>query len=283
MKIRDVLAVGRVIDPTYPTNLAIVLLSMVASVAGTIWHLVSGGALLDSALWGIAAGFVLSLTWALGRELDPDHDLSAFVGVGLALVALLLVDRPPLLVFVWLLVVLRIVNRTSGVPARFLDTLGVLTLGAWLIWQGNWMVGLITAVALLLDGLLPQPLRPHLFVSGLAFAGTVVLSIFHGDMVMESGATMPVTVASVAMAGLFMVVIATSRKVRTVGDATGEPLNPLRVQAAQALALATALLYAWWEGASGLAALYPVWAAMVGVGLYRLVSLLVPSSRRTEA
>jgi hypothetical protein len=275
MKLTDITALGRIpIDPSYPTTLAISALTLVVAIAGAILRLLSGAAPLESALWGIGAGLVVFLTWALGRELDPDHDLSAFVGTGLAIIALLIFDRPSLLVIVWLLMILRIVNRTVGLPARPLDSLGVLGLGAWLVWQGDWMVGLATAAGFLLDGLLSPPLRRHLFVSGLAFVATLVLSIFHGDMAMESGPTTAVVIAAVVMAGLFLVVIATSREAEAVGDAKGKPLNPRRVRAAQVLALLTALLFAWWAGASGMVALLPLWAAMTGVGFYRLATLL---------
>ncbi len=275
MKISDITALGRPLDPRYPTNRAIAVLALVVAIAGTILGLLSGAGLLDSALWGIGAGLVVFLTWALGRELDPDHDLSAFLGAGLALIALLLFDSPALLVVFWLLLLLRIVNRTAGLPAKPLDSLAVLGLGAWLAWQGYWMVGLVTAVAFLLDGLLSPPLRTQLFVSGLAFVATVVLSVFHGDIAMETGPTTVVIISSVGMAGLFLVVIVTSRELQAVGDATGKPLNPRRVQAAQVLALLVALLFAWWAGASGVVALLPLWAAMIGVGLYRLTILFL--------
>jgi hypothetical protein len=215
----------------------------------------------------------------LGRELDPDNDFSAFVGAGLVLIAFLLSDMPSLLVILWLLVVLRIVNRTVGLPAKPLDSLGVLGLGAWLAWQGYWMTGLITAFAFLLDGLLSPPLRSHLFVSGLAFVTTVALFIFHGGLAMESGSNMLVVVFSIVLAGLFLPVIATTRKVEALGDATGEVLNPKRVRAAQVVALLTALLFAWWAGASGLITLLPLWAAMIGVGLYRLAILFLQQRR----
>lgn len=284
MKLTDFTALGRTpIDPSYPTNLAIAALTLVVAIAGAVFRLVSGTALLESALWGIEAGLVLFLTWALGRELDPDHDLSAFVGAGLVPIALLLVDPPALIVVLWLLLVLRIVNRTVGLPAKPLDSLAVLGLGAWLTWQGYWMVGLVTAVAFLLDGLLSPPLRRHLFVSGLAFVATVTLSIFHGDMAMETGSTTPVVISSAVIAALFLVVISTSREVHAVGDVAvgtaAKPLTPGRVQAAQILALLTALLFAWWAGASGVVALLPLWAAMLGVSLYRLAILFLRRSR----
>jgi hypothetical protein len=280
MKLSDLTALGRVpIDPSYPTNLAIAAISLIVAIAGAIWRLVSGTALLESVLWGIGAGFLPFLTWALGRELDPDHDLSAFVGAGLVLVAFLLPDMPSLLVILWLLMVLRMVNRTVGLPAKPWDSLGVLGLGAWLTWQGHWLVGLITAVAFLLDGLLSPPLRHHLFMSGISLVTTAILAIFHGDMTMETGPGLPVLLSSVAVAGLFPIVIATTRKVEAVGDATGEVLNARRVQAAQVLALLTALLFAWWGGAPGMMAMLPLWAAMFGVGLYRFAVLFLSRSQ----
>jgi len=280
MKLNDVTALGRMpVDPSYPTNLAIAALALAVAISGAIGHLISGAALPDSILWGISAGFLPFLTWALGRELDPDHDLSAFVGAGLVLFAFLLSATPSLLVIVWLLLVLRIVNRTVGLPAKPWDSLGVLGLGAWLTWQGYWVAGLMTAVAFLLDGLLSPPLKYHLFASGLAMATTVVLAIFHGNTAMEAGPTMPVVLSSVAVAGLFLIVILTTRGTEAVGDATGKVLNARRVQAAQVLALLTVLLFAWWYGASGLATLLPLWAAMIGVSLYRLVSLSLSRNR----
>jgi hypothetical protein len=279
MRMSDITALGRLPDPRYPTNRAIMLLALAFAVAGAILQSLRGAALPASINWGVGAGFALFLAWALGRELDPDYDLSAFVGAGLALVAVLLAEVPPLMVILWLLLVLRLVNRTVGLPARPLDTLGVLGLGTWLTWQGDWIVGLVTAVAFLLDGLLSPPLRYHLFVSGLALLATLVLSVFHGDATAESGPTVAVAVASLVMAGLFAVVIATCREVEAVGDATGKPLHPRRVRAAQILALVAALLYAWWAGAAGVLAMLPLWAAMVGVSLYRLATLFLSRSR----
>lgn len=278
MKLSDVTTLGRPIDPRYPTNLAIAVLALVVATGGTVWRLITGLSFLESTLWGIGAGLVLFLTWALGRELDPDHDLSAFVGGGLAVIALLLFDLPSFLLVFWLLLVLRIVSRTTGLPARPLDSLAVLGLGSWLTWQGEWMVGLVTAIAFLLDGLLSPRHRAHLLLSGLAFLTTVALSIFRGDLAMESGPTMSVVVLSLVVAGLFLVVIVTTRELQAVGDVTGSPLHPRRVQAAQVLALLTALLFAWWAGASGMLALLPLWAAMAGLGLYRIAILLLARS-----
>lgn len=226
-----------------------------------------------SIAWGVGAGFAVFLAWALARELDPDHDVSAFVAAGLMLAGLLFFDLPTLLTLFWVLLLPRIVDRTVGLPARFLDSLAVLGLGSWLTWQGGWIYGLIMALAFLLDGLLPNPRRLHLpFAAGaviVAGIGLVVRRGFSG----EDALPLPAMLAILASSVLFLLVIVGSRRVESVGDATSETLQPRRVQAAQVLALPTAILAAWWDGGAGLTALLPVWEAMLGATLYRLVLL----------
>jgi hypothetical protein len=279
MKMSDVTACGRTLDPHYPTNLAIALLSIAVTLAAAAARLIGGTPITQSVAWGVGAGLSVFFAWSLSRELDPDNELSAFVGTGLVIVALLFFDLPSLTALLWLMLALRMVNRTTGLRARPLDSLAVLGLGGWLTWQGHWIAGLITAAAFLLDGLLSRPLRYHLFFSGLVFVATAVVAILRGNVPTWAGPAMPVAILSVCVATLFLFVIATSCHVRTVGDATGRLLNPRRVQAAQVLALLAALLFAWWDGASGMVAVLPLWAAMTGVGIFRL-SILLPLHRR---
>jgi hypothetical protein len=263
-------AVGRTIDPRCATNLAIALLSAAVVLVAVIARLVAGAPILDAILRGVGAGFSVFFAWALSRELDPDHDLSAFVGAGLMLVALLLADPASLLLLLWLMLVLRVVNRTTGLTARPLDSLAVLGLGAWLTWQLSWAVGLVTALALLLDGLLAPRHRAHLWLSAPALLAAVLIPILRDTIAMAPGPTPETTLFALLVSGLFLVVIATSGKVRSVGDETGTPLNPVRVQAAQSLALLATLLFVFREGAASIVALGPAWAAMLGVALFRI-------------
>jgi hypothetical protein len=270
MPLNDFTALARPIDPSYPTNRVIALLALVVVVGGTASRLLAGAAWIESASWGVGAGFAVFLAWALARELDPDHDLSAFVAAGLMLIGLLFFDLPALLALFWMLLTLRVVNRTVGLPSKLQDSLLVLGLGGWLTWQGNWMFGLVTAVAFLLDSRMPPALKRHLLFAGVALVVTAITSILIGIVPGESGLSLPVVAAILVTSALFVIVIAASRTLSSAGDETGEPLNPGRVQAGQVLALLTATQVAWWDGRAGLVALLPLWAAMLGVALYRL-------------
>jgi hypothetical protein len=263
-------AIGRPIDLNYPTNRAIALLAMAVSIVGTLARLLVGMPWLVSMAWGIGAGFSVFFAWALSRELDPDHDLSAFVAAGLMLIGLFLFELPVLLALLWMLVVLRIINRTTGLAAKPLDSLAMLGLGLWLTWQGDWVYGLVTAGAFLLDGWLPARLRRHLPLAGATALTLAVLTLFKGLSPGKVELPAMAWLVILVVSALFAPVIVASRTLQTVGDETGEALIPRRVQAAQALGLLTGILFAWWDGPDGISVLVPLWAAILGTGLYKI-------------
>ena len=272
MSISKITAIARPIDSNYPTNRAIALLALAVIVGGTVLRLIAGANFMQSISWGVAAGLAVFLAWALARELDPDHALSAFVAAGLALIGLFFFDLPGLTVLFWMIILLRIVNRTAGLPATILDSLLVLGIGSWLTLQGNWVYGLMTALAFLLDSQLSPPHRRHLLFAAIALLVTVMLFFFDGSMPRVGESSPAIVLAVLVMSALFVPVIIVSRKLKTVGDQTNEPLDPRRVQAAQGIALLTGILRAWWNGYPGLVSFMPLWAAMVGTSLYSFLN-----------
>ena len=89
MKLHNFTSIGRTIDPRYSTNLAIFILAAIVTIAGAIKEYLAGTVILDSGVWGILAGITTFFAWALCRELDPDHELSAFIAAGLGILGLL--------------------------------------------------------------------------------------------------------------------------------------------------------------------------------------------------
>lgn len=275
MKMIDITTIGRPIDPAYPTNRAIAALSLLVTVVASGARIFAGARILEGGLWGLSAGLTVFLAWALARELDPDEDLAAFVAAGLSIVGLLVAGLPSLLLAFWLLVALRTVNRTVGLPARPLDSIALLGLGSWLTWQGYWPVGLVTVAAFAADGFLFPPLRYHLLVAGAVLLVTIVSPLVHQIAPISRAVTLPWVLVVLIAALLFVLVIVASRTVHSMCDATGEPLNPRRVQAAQIIALLALALLVWQNGDGGIVDLLPLWAALGGTGLYRLTHRLV--------
>jgi hypothetical protein len=267
---RNFTSVGRPIDPNYPTNRAIATLAALVALAATVWKLATGLALLQSTLWGLSAGLAVFLTWAVCRELDPDNDLSAFVAVGWALIGLIFWGLPNASVLFWILLTVRIVNRTTGLSATIFDSLGVVAFGSWLSFQGNWGIGFFTALAFFLDAQLPSGKQQQMIfalVSGVLAALALVI----GNTAFNTNDTPLALGIALGCIVFFWPVFAGSQIMATIADDTGEALNGNRVQSGQILALATGLEVALWQGTAGLAAMMPVWAAVLGAASYRWV------------
>lgn len=273
MKIYDITAIARPIDLKYPTNKAIVLLSMMVIVASTLVRMVTGQGFLDSVWRGFIASLAVFLSWAIARELDPEYDLSAFVTAGLSLFGLIFFDDPIIIVLFWILLLTRVVNRTSGLPARMLDSLFLLALAGWLTFYGNITVGLMTSLAFLLDGILSRPRRHQLLFAGLPLLIIAIPFYLNSIKFGENELSLTLELAVVVVSLLFLLIIFDSRKVRAVADQTAELLDPMRVQSAQVVALATAILISLLHGSLGIVAIMPLWAAIVGTLLYRFYIL----------
>ena len=263
-------SIGRAVDPNYPTNRAIALATLVIIAAGTIFRLFSGDGFLESLGWGFWIGLAVFLTWAVARELDPDYDRSAFVAAGLMLVAALFWDRPNFLILFWLLLAIRIVNRSVGLPAKPMDSILILALGGWLAWSVTWLLGLTMTMTFFLDSRMHERNRRHVLFEGAAFLVTIVVA-FLQDAISLSDISLWPGLLSLAAGLLFLLVVYQSRTVATVCDVGEKPLIARRVQAGQLLLLATASGLLLVQGDAGFVALLPLWSAFLGTALYHLV------------
>lgn len=269
MKLTTFTSIGRPIDPSYPTNRAIGLLAIAVILAGTVFQVLRGVPIVQSGIWGLGAGIAVFLAWAICRELDPDNDLSAFVATGFAIVGLIFGGLPNLGILFWLLLVVRVVNRTTGLPATLIDSLAVVGFGGWLSFREYWAFGIFTAIALFLDYQLPPANRQQNLFAGIS-AVIAAVAFFAGGQTAGEWSLSAGAIAT-GFSLLFLPVFLGSRRVTTVADESGETLNPVRVQAGQALALSTGIATALWSGEAGLIALLSLWAAVLGAGLYRLL------------
>jgi preprotein translocase subunit SecE len=261
--------IGRGLDPRNPTNLAIFGIAALGGAVGAIVPFLSGAGLMESVGSGFVTGLAAFMGWALSREVDPDYPWSAFVAPFLALAGVLVYGQPALLFSLWALIVLRVLNRTTGMPAKNLDQLSVLVFSLWLAFQGFWLAGLAAALVFVLDAVLTWPNRQQLVYATLAALGTLVLMAFRPSLASPLPGLGTLLLGGAA--GLvFLLVILNSRELRSTCDYAGSPLSPRRVQWAQWIALAVAVLTVAFYGQDGLLLSMPLWAALLGTGLYRL-------------
>jgi hypothetical protein len=132
LTLNDFTSIGRPVDPRYPSNRALIVLLIAVAVVTHSFH----------------PPLAVFFAWALCRELDPDHDGSAFVAAGLTLLAMFRWRQPDTSILFWLLCAVRVVNRTVGLAPTWIDSTILLAL-AWCTHQPGLLA--LTALAFAAD------------------------------------------------------------------------------------------------------------------------------------
>jgi hypothetical protein len=271
MHLRGISALARPIDLRYPTNRAIAALTMVAIVGEAARQLFTGADWMTSGKLGMGLGLAVFLAWAICREIDPDRDLAAFVAAGFALVGTVIWGLSGFGVLFWLLLIVRVLNRTTGLPATSLDSLGLLFLTVWLCFSGLWPFGAIAAGAFLLDGTMAPRHKRHIVFGIVTFVVAAVAATVGGIALSLSAPSFTSGAAALILCLLFVPVIRSAGNVLSVADDTQQGLISSRVRAGQVFALLVGMTAAFFAGTDGLVLVLPLWAAVVGASAFLLL------------
>ena len=141
--------IGRPVDLSYSTNRAIALIALGLLIAGVSVDLVQGTSWGQAFLQGLSWAGTAFLAWALGRETDPDRGYSAFFAAAGALAGTILLGTPSFLLLFWFLLVMRFINRSTGLAPAVLDLIGLMGLTLWLGWSIHWTIPLLAIPAML--------------------------------------------------------------------------------------------------------------------------------------
>jgi hypothetical protein len=258
----------------------ILVLMAVGAAVGLAWGLGLGLRVWEAILFGGRSGLALFLGWALTREIDPDQEWAAFAAVGFTALGMTVLGPPELGLVFWVLLLLRVVNHTTGLSASLLDTLGLVGLGAWLSFRGNWGLSVLTGLALAADAYLQQGKRRQVYLG--------LLSVLVGAGAYLAGGQPPAVpvlslvpaAAAAALAVLYAPVIAASRRVESTCDQTGEDMLARRIQAGQLFGLLVGLELALWSGWSGITAVMPLWGAAAGSLVVRVGQVVLDRAVR---
>ena len=256
-------SLARPVDPAYLTNRALLMILPVVGLfsAGLAYIDDAGSGPLSAAFGGMLAAFA---AWALTRALAPDYDGAAFVALAFAwFVNAAFGTQTVLLLFV-ALVLVRVVNRSTGLPWRPFDTLSAFGFFTWAAMNTQQpLILLIAALAFALDAGLQEPLRRHYWAAAaclLVFAWMLMgdTALVAGDLVVWDW----LLLGAVALG--ILLVMKTSADPVSYCDVSPDRLNRARVNAGLAvgfLMAAQALLTdgraAWLET--------PIWVCLVAV------------------
>ncbi len=274
MDINKITTIGRPLDTNYVTNKLISIIALLTFAVIALASAINGETNYSSLIAGIRTGLLIFLLWAISRELDPDNDWSAFVTIFLALALVIFSEIPPLLSFVWLIMLLRIVNHSSGMPAGIMDSLLIAVIGIILAYYTSHMYGFLTATGFIIDSRLKDPAKHHFLTGILLMVISVVILIEKGGVVFTY--QLENMLLFVFGTVLFLPAIVGPAKLKSVGDRTGKTLDAARFQLARIMTVIIFFGIASMPGEIN-TQLFPfMFCILAGIGIYRTLFRTIP-------
>ena len=272
-RVYRVTSIGRPIEPKYPTNKAILLLTPVAALIASMVTLIQGDGGRASATGALVAFLLVFGCWALGREIAPDDNSAAFVGAALAFITVWWWPSPSLLLLFTAVALARIVNRTTGLTARLGDSVIVTALVIWtMVSLQNPLAGVAAALAFSLDAHMADPNRRQWSFAAVCLTAVVLQVWLTGSDNLEATfLPNPQYVIAAVMLLAFLVPTLSLRSVSSRGDVGGLALNPSRVRGGMLVVWLLAL-QAGLKGPGAIEMVMPLLAVMAGVVLAGLAS-----------
>lgn len=271
MKFDEISNLGRPIDFSYFTNRLIAVLSLVVFGLWTILEIVSGSSIFSSVSFGVQVGLVLFLSWAIAREVDPDHPFSAFLAGFLGLIVLISWGEINLSYMFWVVLALRILNQCVGLPLTLFDAVSFLVFSIYLSLVSSFLFGIFFLLVFLLESRMPKASGKSrkLWIFGL-FAGILgFLSEPRFDFLW-----LPINISAVLLFlsfFFFSLIIKPNKGIVSVGDKTGKPLKLVRIKTAQVFFITFVIVLSF---SNNFLVMIPYWGIILGIISYRAYVLV---------
>ena len=221
---------------------------------------------------GMIIFLAVFLAWAVSREFDPANEYAAFVAPPLVLVARLFGLTPSLLPILFLLLLARLINQSTGRAPTLADTLLLVLLGVLLMLDGYLAALLILSVAFLLNT------RVSPKSNGDRLKALLAVVVFGGIWRIAGPIDWAIQFEDARLGFVFLCLVGftawithPTRQLPILADTETHSLRPLRILFAQ-LIIAIFLIIHWIVGdPEATLALYPVVFSYAGIALYQIV------------
>jgi len=274
--IEDVMGVGAYVGLGRPidlddnnTRMAIVG-SIISMAAVTAWQIMKNVEVWDAAFTGVGAALGFLFSYMIAQELDPDRKFGGIIGGVLTMAATAYLGEGNIMVVLWLMFVLRMLNRTSGSRHKIGDNVIIIGISAWLGHDGYWLYPLITASAYAIETQIPGGYFRSWYLAGLTLA-TCFFSDFN---FLVQNLSMVYVYIMCATFIIFLPEIRAAAFTEAKGDRNNKRINPRRLQVAQGVFLMIVIALGYLHGDSQAQSLIPAYMAAIGCGLYLVPALM---------
>lgn len=264
------LGLGRPVDFGQKVNKLAMLATIFICVAITLWKTSSGMDSGEAVMFSMTSGLGFLLSYMIAQELDPDRQLGGIIGGALTVVGYYFFGAGNFMVLIWLLFILRMLNRSSGDRHRIGDNIIIIGSAVWLGKEGFWVYPLLTGAAYILESQIKGGYFRSLYLAGISLAGLIIAEFSKEATVL----TLEMILLNCAAIIIFLPEVRIAEYTQAKGDKNGKRLIPKRLQATMGFFCMMLVAAIFLHGNEAGKQLLPGSMAALGCGLYLLVALM---------
>ena len=264
------LGLGRPVDFGQKVNKLAMLATIFICVAITLWKTSSGMDSGEAVMFSMTSGLGFLLSYMIAQELDPDRQLGGIIGGILTVVGYYFFGAGNFMVLIWLLFILRMLNRSSGDRHRIGDNIIIIGSAVWLGKESFWVYPLLTGAAYILESQIKGGYFRSLYLAGISLAGLIIAEFSKEATVL----TLEMILLNCAAIIIFLPEVRIAEYTQAKGDKNGKRLIPKRLQATMGFFCMMLVAAIFLHGNEAGKRLLPGAMAALGCGLYLLVALM---------
>ena len=264
------LGLGRPVDFDQKVNKLAMLATIFICVAITLWKTSSGMDSGEAVMFSMTSGLGFLLSYMIAQELDPDRQLGGIIGGILTVVGYYFFGAGNFMVLIWLLFILRMLNRSSGDRHRIGDNIIIIGSAVWLGKEGFWVYPLLTGAAYILESQIKGGYFRSLNLAGISLAGLIIAEFSKEATVL----TLEMILLNCAAIIIFLPEVRIAEYTQAKGDKNGKRLIPKRLQATMGFFCMMLVAAIFLHGNEAGKQLLPGAMDALGCGLYLLVALM---------
>ena len=264
------LGLGRPVDFGQKVNKLAMLATIFICVAITLWKTSSGMDSGEAVMFSMTSGLGFLLSYMIAQELDHDRQLGGIIGGILTVVGYYFFGAGNFMVLIWLLFILRMLNRSSGDRHRIGDNIIIIGSAVWLGKEGFWVYPLLTGAAYILESPINGGYFRSLDLAGISPAGLIIPEFSKEATVL----TLEMILLNCAAIIIFLPEVRIAEYTQAKGDKNGKRLIPKRLQATMGFFCMMLVAAIFLHGNEAGKQLLPGSMAALGCGLYLLVALM---------
>ncbi len=260
MNENNIFTLGRTIDRKYLTNQLIIVVTFFSFIFGSLINYYVNNNFLESLFLGLIISIITFLTWALNRELCPQDEFAAIGGAIFFIIILPWYEIIPsfILFLLWLTIILRLINQTTGLKPTFIDRLIILSLTVIISYFYSWIFLIFLLLIFSLNYRFTKEKNDIFYIfTGLVL--TPIFILFQGIFYNLNKLNFENFLIIFLLMILFLIFMLLNKDMNVIGDYSNKKVKFKRIFSAQFISVFLIFSYILWFGDESIMLLLPIW------------------------